>query len=67
VTNNQQARTVDENYTFDSVAPIVNGHVADLAYFKNSAGAPVNLNTNFRNPTSYQLPFSARFGAKLSF
>jgi hypothetical protein len=25
------------------------------------------VNTNFKNATAYQLPFSARIGAKLSF
>jgi len=67
-TNNQQTTAVDQNYTFDSVAPIVNGRVTDLAYLKNAAsGAPVTKNANFLVPTAYQLPLSARLGAKLSF
>jgi hypothetical protein len=60
-------QTVDENYTFDSPRPIVNGTIADLAYLKTSTGAPVTVNPTFKTPTSYQLPLSLRVGAKLSF
>jgi Carboxypeptidase regulatory-like domain/TonB-dependent Receptor Plug Domain len=67
VTNNQQTTNVNQNYTYDSVSPIVNGTKADLAYLKNTSGAPVALNQAFLQPTAYQLPFSARVGAKLSF
>jgi hypothetical protein len=67
VTNNQAATSVDENYTFDSVHPIVNGKPADLAYLRNTSGQPVAVNANFGAPASYQLPLSARLGAKLSF
>ncbi len=34
---------------------------------KNTSGVPVTKNANFLAPTSYQLPFSARLGLKLSF
>jgi len=72
VTNNQEVLTVDQNYTFDSVSPIVNGRVSDLPNLKSLAanggpGPNAVVNTNFRNATSYQLPFSGRIGAKLSF
>ena len=67
VTDNREVVARDENYTFDNVSPIVNGKVADLAYLKNTAGAPVAVNPNFLAATAYQLPFSARVGAKLSF
>jgi hypothetical protein len=67
VTDNRQTTSVDQNYTFDSIQPIVNGSTKDLAYLKNTAGSPVALNPTFNNSTSYQLPFSARIGAKLSF
>ena len=66
-TNNKAVTGVDENYTFDAVNPIVNGKVSDLGYLKNTAGAPVRLNQRFNSPISYQLPFSARVGARLSF
>ena len=69
VTNNREVLAVDENYTFDSVNPIVNGTVKDLAYMKTSAASPVSVapNANFGRPTAYQVPFSARIGAKLAF
>ena len=67
VTDNRETTSVDQNYTFDSIQPIVNGSTKDLAYLKNTAGAPVALNPTFNQATSYQLPFSARIGAKLSF
>ncbi|MBS2024487.1 MAG: TonB-dependent receptor [Deltaproteobacteria bacterium] len=67
ITDNRETTAVNENYTFDSVNPIVNGTTADLAYLKNTAGAPVTLNPTFLAPTAYQLPFSARLGARFSF
>jgi hypothetical protein len=61
--------SVDETYASDAlgVYPIVNGKISDLAYLQNSAQKAATLNTNFRNPTAYQRPLSARFGARLSF
>jgi Carboxypeptidase regulatory-like domain len=67
VTNAQAPTVVDQNYTFDSVSPIVGGSTKDLGYLKNTNGAPVSVNPTFLQPLTYQLPFSARFGAKLSF
>jgi hypothetical protein len=67
VTNNRETTAVDQNYTFNSVAPIVNGTVADLQYLRTTDGQPVSRNQNFGNATSYQVPLSARVGAKLSF
>jgi hypothetical protein len=67
LTNQQAVQNVDENYTLDSIRPVVNGTVADLAYLKNTTGAPVNVNPTFNAPTAYQLPLSLRLGAKLSF
>jgi hypothetical protein len=67
VTNNREVLTVDQNYTFDSVSPVVNGRPADLPSLRNVQNQNVALNSNFRNATSYQLPFSARLGAKVSF
>jgi len=45
----------------------VNGKPSDLPSLRNIAGQNVALNSNFKNATSYQAPFSARIGAKLSF
>ena len=67
VLNNKAVTARDENYTFDSVSPIVNGKIADLAYLKTTAGSVATPNANFLAPIAYQLPFSARFGAKLAF
>jgi hypothetical protein len=58
---------VDQNYTFQSTFPIVNGTVKDLAYLKQTSGQAVALNKNFQQPLDYQLPFSLRVGARLSF
>jgi hypothetical protein len=68
VTNNREVLTVDQNYTFDNVNPIVNGKPADLPNLRDITGAKfVAKNGNFLNATSYQAPFSARIGAKVSF
>ena len=67
VTDNRETTAIDQNYTFDSVQPIVNGSLKDLAYLKNTSGLPVALNPTFNQATAYQLPFSARIGATLSF
>ena len=67
VTNNQAVQARDQNYTFDSVSPIVNGKPSDLAYLTTTVGAQAIKSPTFLNPTQYQLPFSARVGAKLAF
>jgi Carboxypeptidase regulatory-like domain len=67
LTNAQAPLQVDQNYTFDSVSPIVGGSARDLPYLKNTSGAPVSVNPGFLQPTQYQAPLSARVGAKLSF
>ena len=67
VTDNREVLTVDQNYTFNSVSPIVNGKPADLPSLRTVTGQKVAVNTNFNNATAYQLPFSARIGAKFSF
>jgi hypothetical protein len=67
VTNNQAILSVDQNYTFSPVYPIVNGTTNDLPYLKTTAGTPIVKNVNFGLPTVYQLPLSARLGATLSF
>ncbi|GAC1595457.1 MAG: hypothetical protein NVS4B10_03880 [Myxococcales bacterium] len=67
VTNQQAVQSVDENYTLNSIKPIVNGTTADLAYLKTTTGQPVIVNPTFNTPTAYQLPLSLRVGAKLSF
>lgn len=67
VFNRQAATSVDQNYTLQSTFPIVNGSVQDLAYLRQTSGQPVTRNQAFLQPTAYQLPFSLRLGARLSF
>ena len=67
VLNRQAATAVDQNYTYQSTFPIVNGTIKDLAYLKQTSGQAVALNRNFQQPIEYQLPFSLRVGARLSF
>ncbi|HEX2572459.1 MAG TPA: carboxypeptidase regulatory-like domain-containing protein [Polyangia bacterium] len=65
--NQRTPTTVDENYTYDVVAPLTNAQIADLATLRRSDGAPVTKNPNYGQPTSYQAPLSMRFGVRLSF
>jgi hypothetical protein len=80
VFNFQAITRVDEVYTNDSVAPIVDGSRADLAGCADPARGACNLtasngsriepnsiNPNFGNPIAYQDPLTVRFGARLSF
>jgi hypothetical protein len=67
VTNAQAPTVADQNYTLDSVSPIAGGSAGDLAYLRNTSGARASVNPTFLRPLTYELPFSARFGAKLSF
>lgn len=72
--NQQPELDVDENYTFDSVNPIVGGDKEDLKHLK--ALAPANdkptstmaeQNPNFTNISSRQAPLSMRLGLRLTF
>ncbi|WP_369945639.1 TonB-dependent receptor domain-containing protein [Vitiosangium sp. GDMCC 1.1324] len=65
--NFQAVTSVDQNYTFDNMDPLVNGKTSDLESVKNRAGTAPALNPNYQKPTSYQTPRSIRFGARLSF
>ena len=73
VFNNQGTFSVDEDYTFDSMNPIVGGEYEDLIWAKaQSSGGeeesvPVSRNRNFLNVAGRYSPFSARFGARLTF
>ncbi len=61
------ALQMDDNYTFDMVAPIVNGTTNDLRYAINYFGSPVTKNPNFGRPTVYQRPFNGRMGLRFLF
>jgi hypothetical protein len=64
----RQITQVDQNYTLDSVIPIVNGKTDDLKNLTTSdTHAPVLKNPNFGNASSYQAPLSVRFGLKVTF
>jgi hypothetical protein len=64
----QTAIRLDDNYTYDSAAAIVNGSPADLKYAKNAnTGAPLIQNPNFGRPTAYQTPIQGRMGMRLTF
>ena len=60
LTNNRAVLAVDQNYTFDAVAPVEGGTARDLP------GLGVTPNATYRGATAYQLPLSAKLGARLS-
>ena len=61
------ALQVDDNYTYEMAAPIVNGTVKDLQYAKNVMGTPIAKNTNFGKGTVFQQPFHGRIGLRFLF
>jgi hypothetical protein len=73
----QGAFNVDESYAIDfpgnAVNPVVGGTYEDLIWAKGvdpsgrETTTPVQRNTNFGNPTVRYAPFSAKFGARLTF
>jgi len=67
LTNNRAVTAANEQYTTDSVYPIVNGRPADLPFLKTVAGTTAVKNAAFLSPTGYQLPLSVRLGARVSF
>ncbi len=58
---------VDDDYTYSSVAPVLQGAPGDLLHLKDNEGSPIVLNTNYGQPTGYQAPLYMRFGARLAF
>lgn len=63
--NQQAALQMDDNYTYDIAAAIVNGTKDDLKYAKNGSGQPITKNSNFGNPLAYQAPFHGRLGLRV--
>jgi hypothetical protein len=61
----------DDNYTYDGVAPIVNGSAKDLLFAKTTDGVAikdgVGYNKNFGHAIAYQAPFYTRLGLRLMF
>jgi hypothetical protein len=67
ILNQQTTLLVDDNYTYDMAAPIVNGTPEDLKFAKNINGQPVAKNPNYGRALSYQAPFSTRLGLRMTF
>jgi hypothetical protein len=77
--NFQTVTGIDENYTYASVVPIVDGTTDQLCQpnaacggmaLTHTDGSPVGpneINPNFGRATSYQSPRSFRFGLKATF
>jgi len=69
--NQQQELNVDENYTFDTVNPIVGGDNKDLAHVKvnNGADTPTTAtpNKNFGHLNQRQTPRNVQLGVRLTF
>jgi hypothetical protein len=65
--NQQQVTNVDDDYTYSSVLPILNGQPSDLVHLRSYDGRPAVINPNYGQPTAYQEPLYMRFGARLSF
>ena len=49
------------------MSPIVNGQISDLKHLKANNGTLPTFNSNYGQPTGYQLPLFMRFGWRLSF
>jgi len=71
--NQQSELGVDQNYTFDSVNPIVGGDLEDLDHLKAigsddlTSSILAERNPNFLNTSSRQSPLAVRFGLRLTF
>jgi hypothetical protein len=67
VMNRRTALRMDDNYTFDMAAAIVDGTPSDLPHARNIAGVPVTPNPNFGRPTAYQAPLHGQVTLQASF
>ena len=72
--NQQPELSVDQNYTFDNVNPIVGGDKDDLRHLKaldpsndKPSAVLAEENPNFLNTSSRQAPLSVRLGLRLTF
>ncbi len=68
--NNQAETRVDEEYTVESVNPVVGGDADDLRHAKSldSGGfATPTKSANFGNTSARQAPMSVRFGLRVTF
>jgi hypothetical protein len=67
VFDQRTALQVDDTYTFDLAAPLVNGTVQDLPNAKTYEGNPLKRNPNFGHGTVFQAPFHGRIGLRFLF
>jgi len=67
--NNQYETAVDNEYTIQTVHPIIGGSDEDLQYAKQalSTGAALTKNLNWRNTTVRNNPLTGRVGLTISF
>lgn len=65
--NRQAVTSVDDDYSYSSVAAIRNGKPEDLAHLRNLDGSLPSFNPNYGQPTAYQVPLYMRFGGRISF
>jgi hypothetical protein len=65
--NQRETLATDDNYTYDTAAPIENGTTKDLAFAKDIGGNPLTKNPNYGHAIAYQLPFYSRLGLRLTF
>jgi hypothetical protein len=67
VLNRRTPLRLDDNYSYDMAAAIVNGTASDLPYAKNYGNQPITVNPNYGRPTAYQAPFHGRLGLRVSY
>ncbi len=65
--NRRTPLRMDDNYTFDMAAAIVDGSASDLPFAKNIGSQPISVNPNYGRATAYQPPFHGRLGLRLSY
>ncbi len=65
--NQREVTNVDDEFTATTVSPIVNGQITDLKHLKANNGTLPTFNSNYGQPTGYQLPLFMRFGWRLTF
>lgn len=65
--NQRAVASVDDDYTYSVVNPVVNGKTGDLLRLRDSTGQVISPNVNFGQPTAFQAPLYLRLGARLAF
>jgi hypothetical protein len=65
--NQRTPTNVDDVYTYDVVQAIRNGQPEDLKHLRTQNGALPAFNSNYGQPTAYQMPLTFRLGGRLSF